>query len=363
MLKPAIYAGLAAGLASATKYNAVLALLPVIHAAWPIRRGTTTGPSIKQASAWVAAALVSFAIAFVIACPGCLLETGQFVHDIGFEAKHVGAQADEPFRNTGNGFVYQITTNLLYGMGWPLLIVAIAALVYAATRRERQDGLLAVFAVPYYALIGFAVVRYARYAIPLLPFLALWTGRLLSDVTSSTRLPERRTGLAVAALTFVGTLYFAFQYIAPMARPDPRDRAVDWLTANGLRNTTIGFAKMPWFQTPPIEPTFGALGYGGWQSLPYNSPAWQSRIDYHGKEWDMSILDVDRPAVILLSQYDYKDPIRLHSPEATAFLAKLQRDYRVGAEFGGTGRPEIDAAGPPHDMMYSNPATWVFVRK
>src|SRR3569833_28579 len=181
-IKPAVFAGIAAGLACATKYNAVLVLLTVLLAALPIRRGEAALPSKQQRLTWAVAALLSCGIAFLIGCPGSILDSKQFIHDVAFEAKHVWAQADEPFQQTGSGFVFHAATNLNYGMGLPLLLIALASLVYAAVRRQRQDGLLAVFAVPYYALIGFAVVRYARYAFPLLTILALWTVRMLVDL-------------------------------------------------------------------------------------------------------------------------------------------------------------------------------------
>jgi hypothetical protein len=362
-IQPAVWAGMAAGLASATKYNAALAILPVLHAAWPLRRGTSTGPTTRQAAIWTAAAVLSFAMAFLIGCPGSVLDSKAFVHDVSFEARHVGAQADEPFQQTGSGFVYHVATNLYYGMGWPLLLVSLVSLVYAGMRRERADGLLAVFAFPYYALIGFAVVRYARYAIPLLPFLALWTARMLAALMASSRVSVRRAAGALAGAVAAATAVFGIFTIAPMAGRDPRDRAVDWIGSHGYTGQPIGFATMPWFYTPPVDPAFGSLGRGGWRSTPLNPPGWQSLYIYHDKDWDMTVLDIDRPPVVLLSQYEYKDALRLKRSDALAFLARLQADYRPAAEFGGYGDREIGPRGLPHDMMYANPATWVFVRK
>lgn len=359
-VKPAVHAGLTAGFATATKYNAALVILPILYAALPVKRDA---PSIRQTLTWSILALVAFALAFLIGCPGSLLQSNAFIAGVAFEARHVSAQADLPFQQTGSGFVFHIANNLFYGMGWPLLLIALASVVYAAVRRERQDGLLAVFALPYYVLIGLAVVRYARYTIPLLPFLALWSGRMLDDLLASTKSTVRQAGVALTAVALLATAGFCLYFIAPMAGVDPRDRAVDWLNAHGYDTQPVGFACMPWFQSPPIDPAFGDLGHGGWIGFPTHPPNWQTRIDFHGKDWDMSILNVDKPPVIVLSQYDYKDAIRVHQTPALAFLSKLQTDYRVAAEFGGYGKAEIGPSGPAYDMMYPNPAIWIFVRK
>ena len=361
-IRPALLAGLAAGFACATKYNAALALLPVLHATLPARRGTSTGPSTKQAMVWTGTALAAFVLAFLVGCPGSVLDSKQFIHDVGFEAKHVSAQADEPFQQTGSGFVFHVATNLFYGMGWPLLLIALGSLVFAGIRRERSDGLLAVFAVPYYALIGFAVVRYARYAIPLLPILALWSGRMLDALWSSAKLSTSRAGIALTVATVASTAAYAVYYIAPMSKVDPRDQASTWIEQHGLGGQTIAFATMPWFQTASVDPAFGWFMRGGWKQLPYNPPGYESRFIYAG-DWDSTIFDSQKPQVVVLSQYEYKDAVRLHRPDALTFLVRLKKDYTPAAEFGGYGKADIGPNGPPHDMMYDNPATWVFVRR
>jgi len=361
-IKPAVFAGLAAGFACATKYNAVLVMLPVLHAAWPGKKGDGAVLSTRRQSTWAVCAIVACVVAFLIGCPGSLLDNKQFMHDVAAESKHVSAQPDEPFMQTGSGFVYEVTTNLYFGMGLPLLLVSLASLVYAGMRRGRQDGLLAVFAFPYYALLGFAVVRYARYAIPLLPILALWSGRMLDDLWSSAKASTARLSAALTVVTVASTALLGVYYVLPMSTVDPRDRASNWIADQGLSGQTIGFARAPWFWTPSVDPAFCWFMPNMWRQWPFNPPGWESRFIYR-QDWDMSMLDVDKPAVIVLSQYEYKDAIRLKEPAAMTFIARLQQDYKVGREFGGYWKAEIGPSGPPHDMMYTDPATWVFIRR
>src|SRR5258708_4219506 len=52
--------------------------------------------------------------------------------------------------------------------------------VWAMARHTLEDGLLLVFALPYYLLIGGAEIKFARYVVPILPVLLLFAARLLA---------------------------------------------------------------------------------------------------------------------------------------------------------------------------------------
>lgn len=203
--RAALWAGVFAGLAAATKYNMALTLLPVVAACLVARRPQGIG-----------IAALGFAAAFLVACPGALLETPVFLHDVRFEAVHVQNADDPTFRGTGNGFVYTIARNLYAGLGLPLLLLSGAALVYALVRRTRGDGLLAAFALPYYVLVSLAAVRYARYVIPLLPVLAVWAGRLIDECSRIPHPDARWVGKTAGGIVLFCTLANCLWLIQPM---------------------------------------------------------------------------------------------------------------------------------------------------
>ena len=211
----ALWAGVFAGLAAATKYNLALAILPLCIACGLVRHGKG-----------LAAGLAGFVFAFFVACPGALLENGVFLHDLRAEAIHVQNRDDPTFRDTGNGFLYHITHSLNAGLGLPLLLLTLVAIVYALHRRDRGDGLLAAFALPYYVLISLAAVRYARYTIPLLPILALWTGRLLAEGSRLPRPAVRNGLLGICGAALAAALAWTVLLLRPMAGVDPRDAAL-----------------------------------------------------------------------------------------------------------------------------------------
>ncbi|WP_165864582.1 ArnT family glycosyltransferase [Capsulimonas corticalis] len=352
VLASAIFAGLAA----ATKYNLALSLLPLLAALW--LRGSSER---RQAVAGALGAIGAFAAAFVAACPGSVLESAKFIADIQYEALHVSQQPGDTFSNTGSGFVYHIVTNLSAGLGWPLLLAALASIVWAAKRRSQGDGLLAAFALPYYLLIGLAAVRYARYALPLIPILCLWAGRAIADISLAKTANTQRLGLAcaltISALTFGWTIIL----IAPMSQADPRDLALAWIQSRTNLGIQTAFPTMPWFQTAPLSPYFCAPRPGTWKQIQIATD--DERILYRNKDWDSATAQQQHPTFVVLSQYDTRDALRLGNKDAEQYMAMLSSDYRLGAQFGGYrlfGGPVLTL---PHDMLYANPNISLYVKR
>ena len=362
--KAALWAGVFAGFAAATKYNLALIILPLMAACFLTRH--KSGAAIS---------LAAFALAFLVACPGAVLESAAFLRDIRFEAVHMQNTDDPTFRATGNGFVYQIARNLEAGLGLPLLLLTLVSVGYAVYKRERGDGLLAAFALPYYILIGLAAVKYARYDIPLLPILALWNGRLLADISRISRAHIRWPVLSASVAILLLTLIYARLLILPMTQPDPRDAGLQKIRLlAGRDNPGVGFAVQPWFGTVPMNPYFSMPEPGGWRKA--ISPEDAASIMYAGKDWDPDPLKSQGPAFVVLSEYDYTDALRLKDPAVGRYLSLLQQNYQ---ECDGTEWVTIDAVcilgnlstsvggmpshGLPHDMLYTNPYIIIYQRK
>ena len=369
-LRAALWAGIFAGLAAATKYNLALVLLPVLAAC--VVRIRQEGAASKEGAASSAPTLAppllmvagagGAILAFFAACPGAILENVAFLRDIRYEAVHVQNADDPTYKDTGSGFVYYITHNLDAGLGFPLLCLALVSVGYALYRRERGDGLLAAFAVPYYVLIGLAAVKYARYVIPLLPILALWTGRLLADASRLPRPTVRWPALGVGGVVLALTLLNSYLLLSPMTRQDPRDAALAQLNAVSPM-ATVGFGVLPWFGTVPISPYFPLPRPGGWRQIV--SPENAARIVYTGTDWDTAVL-AKHPDVIVLSEYDYMDALRVKNPAAVGFVQALVRDYAPTTRLENVSRRTVGGLpthGLPHDMLYTDPTIIVFVRK
>ena len=362
--RAALWAGVFAGLAMATKYNLALAVLPLIAAC-------VAGRQWKA----LALGLPAFVFAFFVACPGALLENALFLRDVRYEAVHLQNAADPTFRDTGSGFVYQVARNLDAGLGLPLLLLALVSVGYAAFKRGRGDGLLAAFALPYYVLISLVAVRYARYTIPLLPILALWVGRMAADGSRSVVPVRRNAAVWASAAALVLTFAWCVRLVGVMARPDVRDWALRDINARHYfhrsgETLTIGFAAMPWFGTPPVSPYFPLPRPGGWRGMV--SPSEAARIVYAGKDWDADLLQSKKPDLVVLSEYDYADALRLKDPDAMRYLEALRRDYTPSTILVD-GNPALSTQyrlieglptrGWPHDMLYTCPIISFYKRK
>ncbi len=387
-LKTALWAGIFAGLAAATKYNMALVILPLL-AACVVRPTPAQAPTLPKGKvedvkerdvpgslafplgrvgACAGVGLLASLLAFFAACPGALLETSIFLKDVRFEAVHVQNRDDPTFRDTGSGFVYHITHNLDAGMGLPLLLLALASIGYALYRRQRGDALLAAFALPYYVLISLVAVRYARYTIPLLPILALWAGRMLAEGSRLFRPAFRNVTVSAGAFVLILTFVWCFYLIDFMAEPDMRDWAYHRLDVPAAG--TVGFAVQPWFGTVPISPYFTSPRPGSWQSV--TPPDIARHILYSGKDWDTDNLLAKRPDVVVLSEYDYMDALRLKDPNALRYLQVLKQDYKGPDTFVNFNsalsetyeRIEgMPTRGWPHDMLYTNPIISVYRRR
>jgi len=355
--RDAVLAGLFAGLAAATKYNLVLAAAPLIAAAL-----------ISKKPGVLLAGLPVMGLAFLIGCPGTVLDRSQFMRDLTFEAVHVQNRNDSTFRDTGNGFVYHITHTLYAGQGVSLLALSLIAVAYAISRRQKGDLLLAAFSLPYYIVIGLAAVRYARYVIPLLPFLALWVARMFAELTRvrSSRVPA--LALCVGIVVACMTLLTAVGLIRFMVESDSRNSALAYLDRPENAAGTVGFGVMPWFQAVPLDPFFAAPLRGAWEEPMYEAPVDPkvlARIRYSGSDWDVSSLVKERPEFVVLCEYDYDDPLRLHDPAALRYLSALQSQYVRAEVYSGTHgtSSELPSRDLPHDMLYPSPAIVVFRRR
>ena len=361
-LKEPLLAGMFAGLAVATKYNMALLILPIVLA---ILRAQGTA---QQKARALIVTVFALGAAFLLACPGALLENNTFLSNVRFEAVHVQNADDPTFRDTGNGFLYQITTNLAAGIGWPLLLVTLFCIIYASYKRTKGDALLVAFALPYYILISLVAVRYARYTIPLLPVLALWTGRMLADGSRAPRLILRPIALTGTAALILTTLVNTIHLLRPMTQIDPRDAALVWLNANVPSPTPVAFAAQPWFGTAPVSPYFSNPRPGAWQKL--TPGVMRQRILYDDKDWDIETLERQKPQFVILSEYDYRDLSRLLDPAWTAYMTTLEQGYAQAAVFPSPAPPASDGNDYdlpihdlPHDMLYSDPAVVIFRRR
>lgn len=369
-----IYAGVMAGLAAGTKYNAGLVVLAVIAAHF-LREGIRW-TSLRDARVW--AVIGCTFLAFIVSTPGVILRFSDFWYGFSYELGHSASGHGLVFAGTGNGFIYTLTNSFWYGLGPWLTLLFIASIIWAVVRRDKPALLLLAFIIPYYSLVSVSQVRFARYIIPMLPavalmigwFLEYWFQRLCGQ-------PRKQSMLfgAAAALVLI-TLEYTLALTWLFGSPDPRDKAEVWISENVRKNSSIGFIDAPWFYSPPLSPTFGTGALPqreeSIQSIPYN-------VTLFSKCEEQGCWIQDPPEWIIISDYEIGDAIRLQGNKSISADAKAQADrisadmklirenYDVRKRFSGTlrrwGNGFSDVSELPHDMRYTAPTITVYERK
>ena len=138
-----VLGALAAGLATSTKYNLGMLVLPATVAAVYACRGEVA----RRAAAGGRAALVwlrvlalrvylPMAVAFVVASPFVVLDAPRFIRDFRRQSQ-IMDRGWLGFEHVGNGFWYNVTPNLTGAVGVVLVVLAAAGLVWALWRRTR----------------------------------------------------------------------------------------------------------------------------------------------------------------------------------------------------------------------------------
>lgn len=218
-----------AGLAASAKYNLGLFLPAVLYVAGH-GPGLRTGQRLQR----IACAGGVWAAAFLAGSPFIVLDPVAFWRDFTFEWHHFGRGHGAEL---GNGWLYQLTVILRHGLGWPLLVAAVASLGWMAWRRRPQDVAILLGLGGYYAVAGSGASHFARYAMPLVPLLCIAAGAGVA------RLWESRPAVAVAAaaLLALSPALSSVSHDRLLGETDTRVLASRWIERHVPADDTIGF--------------------------------------------------------------------------------------------------------------------------
>lgn len=206
--RPFVYAGMAAGLAAATKYNGVLAVVMPLLASVAFQNARTSAVAI--------AAAVGGAIAgFLIGAPYSVIDLPAFLNGFAGLMQHYNAprpvgEAAVTYLKYMRGW-FSFPAYLPATFGWIAMTVCLLGLIVGVSgvrkRATRAAALvLTVFPLLYFWFISKqGALQFARYALPLTPMLSILFA--LGVVTLRTRLLQTRTfGRRLAAASCVALL-------------------------------------------------------------------------------------------------------------------------------------------------------------
>ena len=263
-----LYAGVGAGLAISTKFSMLPILSVPVMAALVVLWRTYYRPknaiaeeldsSGRSAAGRMlvgapVALLLAFA-AFLVTSPYAVLDWVNFIQStLVVQGRMVRGIADLPFtrqyRNTAP-YVYFIEQQVVWGMGWPLGLIAVVGSVWALgkaflLRAKPGELIVWVWLAPYFGITGAFLAKFNRYMSPVLPFVLLFAAGLV--VWLWQRGAKRQLRLAArvpAALLFIvavgGGLFWSLAYVNGVyAHEHTWITASRWVYANAPSGSVI----------------------------------------------------------------------------------------------------------------------------
>ena len=265
-LGPLLGAGLAFGGAILCKYTGgfVLGVIGLAYVISPSRPKTFTSltPWVRWAARGTIPILVGLAI-FLVLDPLVWKYFGKFQSDIKDWVTDPLTGVTTPiwvaqFADIVHPARYWFTNLLWWGIGPPLEILGVIGIAWLFLRRNNVAAVAAIFPIAYFIASGGVNTPYVRYAVPLVPALAITAAVLSADLLRMPRM--RRLAQFTVLVAMVTTGLYAVAYMNVYRRPDSRLQASQWL----IDNVPAGSHVMiePSQNTPPIGSYLSSVDFG-----------------------------------------------------------------------------------------------------
>jgi Dolichyl-phosphate-mannose-protein mannosyltransferase len=164
-LTPLAAAGALAGLAGATKYLGVMAVLVPFGAVLCWRA------SIRTKVAQLAVLAGTAGTGFLVGTLGTVRNGTAFLRGFGWQVSHQ-ASGHLGYEAAGPGWLFHLGTSMPGNWGWPVTVLAVAGWIAVLVRGSRAQRLVGVCVLVLFGLIGASQIRFPHYVLMLYPPLA-----------------------------------------------------------------------------------------------------------------------------------------------------------------------------------------------
>lgn len=237
-------AGLAAGLATATKYNALVGLIPAASAIFFLRdesSGQDKAGLWRSGSAFAG----SLSAGFLLGCPYAVLAFGEWKQ---------GLSELLQYNNYPANWLYPWLHISRLSLGWPAWLLFLASLPVIALKRDRVGILLAAAIVPYFVIYGYKASPFMRHMVLIVPLMVLMMVYVLDKAGSCLR--RRSCYFITVGLMMLASGYAlanSLAWVKVMSGKDTREEAAEYINQKTPKGSDIGLAGQLWFYTPPLE--------------------------------------------------------------------------------------------------------------
>ena len=345
-------AGLALGVACATKYTAGILMLTIIAAAL----ATPVRGRAGRIYGLLLAGVLALA-GFLIANPFALLDFDAFRDGLSHQSEASGDSAGKLGLSTDSGIAYYLGT-AAWGLGWLPALAALAGAI-GLTLRDRRLALVLVPApVVFLLFMGTQDRFFARWLLPVYPLLCLLAAWAVVAAAAwlAPRLRQRTAVVAgvLGALLCVQGLVFSVHNDVVLARPDTRQLVRDWMVDHvPIRSKVViePFVPAAWAADAQSvrEGTGDGLRWNKWPTTraPDDQGGGVIRFEDYERTTRPGLLGAYARGgfcwvVTGSSQYGRAFAEPREVPDAIRYYAALERDakrvYDIRPDEGGKGR-------------------------
>ena len=147
-----------------------------------------------------------------------------------------------------SGWIYYLKV-LSWGMGWPMLLAAVATMVVMLWQRHRWAMILTVCPIALFAYLGGQKILFARFILPAVPPLVLFAGIGLAIVVTKTSIKRFWLGqVGVIAIVLAPPLFYTAWFDHLLTLPDTRQLATEWFAQQFPEETVVvreGYSILP----------------------------------------------------------------------------------------------------------------------
>ncbi|MFN8636380.1 MAG: glycosyltransferase family 39 protein [Chloroflexota bacterium] len=305
-----LLAGLFGGLATSTKYNAGLFVVPLV-----VAHGLAVWSSAsyrdwrRSLAPLVLAGVVAFSM-YLAGTPYTVLDFPKWLADFRTQSSFV----DEPWEGQAKlppGVAY--AQALVAGLGWPMLVLGVFGIVARLRQPDARRGALVLLSFPlaYLAFMSRSELFFVRFALPVVPFVCLFAGVGVWEIWRLARTRGQTLGMAAAVIATVVALIQptvdTVRHNLLIAQEDTRVLAARWAVENVPKGAKMALEEYTIRDRRP-------RAYGG--------PSWQL---------DTDLLDVNQ-----LKRADPLAPLR--GTTRFVMISSFQQD-RFGV--GGPDSPQL----------------------
>ena len=301
-----VIAGIIGGLSAATKYNALLLIVPLM-ASYLLhvfesedRAAAFRDPRLFQYG-------LPFLAAFAVGVPFLLFRFADFLAEMHLlrESMQIGSRG----LDLSVGWIHHIQYSLRFGLGLPLLIAGLTGVAALALFETRTALLLLSFPVAYFIVAGSVRNLFFRYAIPMLPFLCLAAARLVTRV-----LRRDAWAFIAAAMIVLPSAISVVQFDRLISRADNRVVIARWFDDHVPEGQTVMMTGSPYGYVQFTRPR------------EFNAWLWDRRRRAFVSEYERAPA-AGRPEWILVQQ----SPLPSETQESAA--AMLESGYTLVRSF------------------------------